>query len=243
MASSKIGTRRESGLHRILKFRYAGPEGQTEVEAGGYVADGLSAEGEFIEIQTSSFAPLRQKARALALRGGLRIIYPVIVAKYIEVLDKRKKPMYRRKSPRRGSPWDLFNALLYAPELPLIPGLRIELALVDVTEKRICDGKGSRRRKGQSILGRELSAWHESITLQSLKDYLRFVPFKGDEEFTSSLLSERAGIDTSTAQKTLNVLHKLKLVERIGKKGNFLVYRLRAYPGMSRDNRNHSLRI
>lgn len=228
MTSNKIGTRAESGLHRILKFRYVGPEGQTEVDAAGYVADGISAEGEFIEVQIGSFAPLRQKARELASQGGLRIIYPVIIVKYIEMLDKRGKTVYRRKSPRRGSPWDLFKALLYAPELPLIPGLRIELALVDVTEKRIRDGKGSWRRKGLSILGRELFAWHEGITLQSPKDYLRFVPFKRGEEFTTFLLAERAKIDASTARKTLNVLYKLKLVERVGKRGNSLVYKLKA---------------
>jgi predicted AAA+ superfamily ATPase len=228
MAVNKIGTRRESSLHRILKFRYAGADGQTEVNAGAYVADGISAEGEFIEVQTGSFAPLKQKAQELAFRGGLRIIHPVIVAKYIEVLDKRGQTLYRRKSPRRGSPWDLFDALVYAPELPLIPGLRIELALVDVVEKRISDGKGSWRRKGLSILSRELSAWHEGITLQSPKDYLRFVPFKRGEEFTTSLLAKKAGIPVHTAQKTLNTLYKMKLVERIGKKGNTLVYKRKA---------------
>jgi hypothetical protein len=225
---NKIGIERESSLHRILKFRYAGPDGQTEVGAGGYVADGVSAGGEFIEVQIGSFAPLRQKARELASRGGLRIIHPVIVVKYIEVLDSGGKVLYRRKSPRRGNPWDLFAALLYAPELPLIPGLSIELALLDIVEKRIQDGKGSWRRKGLSILNRELFTWHESIALESLKDYRRFVPFKKSEEFTTFLLAERVGIDVYTARKTLYVLTKLKIVKRIGKKGNTWVYTLKA---------------
>jgi hypothetical protein len=200
------------------------------------VADGVSAEGEFIEVQTGSFGPLRQKARELASRGRLRIIHPVIVTKYIEVFEPPKsgkkrsfpaktgKPLYRRKSPLRGNPWDLFVVLLYAPELPLIPGLRIELALVDVTEKRLKDGKGSWRRKGVSILDRELSAWHEAIPLESPKDYLRFVPFKKSEEFTTSLLAERAGVAAHIARKTLYVLTKLDIVKRVGKKGNSIVY-------------------
>ena len=224
-----IGTRHESSLHRSLKFRYAGPGGITEAETGGFVADAISETGEFIEVQTGSFAPLRQKVKELAARGKVRIIHPVIVTKYIEVYEpdkkgRAKKRLWRRKSPRKGSPWNLFEALVYAPELALLKNLRIELALVDVTEKRLKDGKGSWRRKGISIEDRELSAWHECITLKSPKDYRRFIPFKKNEPFTSALLGERAGIAVSLAQKTLYVLHKLGFVQRVGKQGNSIVY-------------------
>jgi hypothetical protein len=221
---------------------YAGAKRRTEKAVAGFVADGVSADGEFIEVQTGSFGPLRRKARELAAHGRVRIIHPVIITKYIEVFasprngtrrdtraasKKTAQCLYRRKSPRRGNPWDLFKALLHAPELPLIPGLRIELALVDVTEQRVTDGKGSWRRKGQSILDRELAARHETILLERPKDYLRFVPCVKTEEFTSTLLAERAGISTVMAGKTLYVLTKLGIVERIGKKGNSWLYRLR----------------
>jgi hypothetical protein len=67
-----IGTRCESSLHRALKFSYAGR--RTEREVAGFVADGISAEGEFIEVQIGSFAPLRQKASKLVQVGRLRIV-------------------------------------------------------------------------------------------------------------------------------------------------------------------------
>jgi len=220
-----IGTKHESTLHRELKFTYAEP-GRTEAEYNGYVADGISAGGEFIEVQLSSFGPLKEKAQVFAAQGRLRIVHPVIIAKYIEVCDSHGKHLYRRKSPRKGSPWDLFNALVYAPELPLMRNLTIELVLIDVTEQRVRDGKGSWRRKGISIKDRKLLAVHERIRLKKPSDYLRFIPFNKKEQFTSADLKEKAGISRDLAQKTLYVLAKLDIVKKICKRRNALLYSL-----------------
>jgi hypothetical protein len=240
-----IGTEHESSLHRSLKFRYTGAGGKTEQIVEGFVADGVRDNGEYIEVQTGSFAPLRRKIPELVKKGKVRIIHPIAAAKYIEVYEsvppKRgaKKAagavsstagttgrlLYRRKSPLKGNPWNLFDALVYAPELALLPGLCIEIVLLDITEKRLRDGKGSWRRKGVSILDREMSAWHESILLAKPQDYLRFTPFKKNEEFTTALLAERTGINAAAARKTLYVLAKMGLVARIGKQGNSIVYK------------------
>jgi len=216
-----IGTRHESSLHRDLKFRYAGQDGETEANVAGFVADGINAEGEYFEVQTGSFGPLKKKALALQ---RLRVIYPIINTKYIEVFNKRGRLQYRRKSPRRGSPWDLFNVLVYSPDLPLVPGLVIELALVDAAEQRVQDGKGSWRRKGVSIRDRQILVFHDTITLKKLSDYNRFVPFKKKEKFTSALLAQKAGISVDLARKTLYVLVRLEIIKKIGKQGNSIVY-------------------
>jgi hypothetical protein len=219
-----IGTKKESCLHRALKFRYTGLQGTTEIPVGSYVADGISGDGEIIEVQTGSFGPLKEKVRDLCLQGEVRIIHPIIMTKYIDVFDSGGKKQYRRKSPRRGSEWDLFKALLYAPALPLLPKLRIELALVDVLEKRVADGMGSWRRKGQRIAGRELAAWHGSVILDSPEDYRRFIPFAGEEHFTVTDLMKKTHIPRPLAGKTLYVLTKMGVVNRVGKKGNAWVY-------------------
>ena len=217
-----IGTSNESSLHRDLKFRYAGLDGQTETAVAGFVADGVNAEGEYFEVQTGSFAPLKKKA--LALNGRLRVIHPVIITKYIEVYSKRGKLQSRRKSPRKGTAWDLFYVLVHAPELPQTPGLVIELALVDAAEQRVQDGKGSWRRGGVSIRDRQILALRDRITLEKPSDYLRFIPYKKNEKFTSALLAEKAGIRVDLARKTLYVLAKMGIVKKTGKKGNSLVY-------------------
>jgi hypothetical protein len=220
----------ESSLHRKLKYQYAGKGGKTEVCAGEYVADGRRKDGEYIEVQTGSFAPLNDKVKELVKLSSVRIIHPVAVKKIIEVYKpgNRRVPfgalLYRRKSPLKCSPWDIFDALLSAPLLPLIPRLSIEIVLVDILEKRVKDGKGSWRRKGISLYDKELAACHESVLFKKPADYLRFIPFKKREEFTSSLLAEREGISVNTARKALYVLTKMGVVKRKGKKGNAWIY-------------------
>ena len=232
--SQSIGTRSESSLHRDLKFRYCGSEGQTEVEVGSYVADGLNSEGEYIEVQTGNFGALKKKVADIALLGKVRIIYPVIVNKYLELCNARGKCLSRRKSPRHAVIWDIFNQLIHAPRLPLIKGLILELALVDICEHRVQDGKGSWRRKGISIKDRSLLNVHERIELQKPSDYLCFVPFNRNELFGSALLSERAGISVNLARKTLYVLEKTGMVRRTGKQGNAYMYRIS--PARSKKN-------
>lgn len=227
-----IGTKNESSLHRFLKLSYAGSGGKTEVVAGDFIADGLSKGGEYIEVQTGSFAPLKQKVKEFTAAGKVRIIYPIAVKKTIELYEcppgKGKKAgvlISRTKSPKKGSLWDIFDALIYAPELPLTRGVMIEAVMADITEKRVKDGKGSWRRKWISIKDRELDTWHESFLFKKPADYLCFIPFKKNEEFTSRLLAETMGIKTRAAGKALYVLTKMGLVERIGKEGRLLLYK------------------
>jgi len=221
----KIGTLKESSLHCALKFRYSGDGGSVEAPAESFVCDACTSSGELIEVQIGSLRPLKEKAKSLCKKNKLRIIYPIIVRKTIELYNaKGNRLIHRRKSPKRGGPWDLFNALIYAPELPLLKKLTIELAVIDVVEKRIDDGKGSWRRKGISITDRYLEVWHNSIVLKRLKDYRQFLPFKKKESFTVKSLAEKAGINQVIARKTIYVLVKIGLVEHTGKQGRAFVY-------------------
>ena len=221
---SSITGKKESSLHRSLKFRYS-ENGSTETPVGDYVCDGLSDDGEYIEVQTGSFGPLKEKVQFLAQSGKVRIIHPVIAQKHIELYNSDGVLLRKRKSPAKGSAWDIFKALLYAPEFPLLKNLTIELVVVDVIEKRIDDGKGSWRRRGVSITDRAIGAWHHSIILSKPKDYYQFIPFRKSERFTVRDLAEKAGIDEGLARKALNVLNKMGLVERIGKQGRAYQYR------------------
>ncbi|GHV67505.1 hypothetical protein AGMMS49928_04660 [Spirochaetia bacterium] len=222
--SGGIGTERESSLHRALKFRYAGAEGATEIASAGYVCDGLTSDGELIEVQTGSFGPLKDKAAVLAARNKVRIVHPIIINKQIDLYDEKGALLHSRKSPRHGNLWDLFKALLYAPELPKLKNLTIELSPVDIIEKRVADGSGSWRRKGVRIADKAPLAFYPPILLSRPADYLRFVPFGKKVEFTVRDLADQAKISRAVGGKTLYVLLKLDLVKRTGKKGNAWVY-------------------
>ena len=215
----------ENNLHRSLKFHYSGSNGVTEALVGDYVCDAKTGSGEIIEVQTGSFGPLREKAKQLAQTAKVRIIHPIVNQKSIELYDTKGKLLRRRKSPKKGKTWDLFNSLIYAPELPLIKNLCIELAVVDIIEKRIDDGRGPWRRKGISISDRLLGAWHDSVVLKSPKDYLKFIPFNKTESFTVRNLEEKADITMELARKAIYVLKKIGLIKQTGKQGNAIVYK------------------
>lgn len=222
--TSLIGTRKESSLHRSLKFQYSGDEGKIETYVGDYICDALTGEGEIIEVQTGSFAPLKEKVKKFSLTHKVRIIHPVFMEKVIEVYGAEGGLLYRRKSPKKGNPWDLFTALVYAPELSRLKNVTIELALIDVVEKRVDDGKGSWRRRGIRIADRVVSGWRGSVILKKPADYYRFIPFKKNEPFTVRSLGETAKINERAARKTLYTLTKMGLTKRVGKLGNAIVY-------------------
>ena len=220
-----IGTKRESSLHRALKFRYSGSEGATETPIGDYVCDGLTSDGEIIEVQTGSFGPLREKLKILTKTNKVRVIHPIINRKYIELYDSDGNLTHKRVSPRKGSIWDLFKVLIYAPELSSQKKITIELAIIDILEKRVNDGNGSWRRKGVSITDRSLGEWHSSTVLSKRSDYNRFVPFKKGEPFSVRDLAKKAGIRAALARKTLYVVTKMGLVEKTGRQGNAHIYK------------------
>jgi len=220
-----IGTKKESSLHRSLKFRFSGSEGAIETQVGDYVCDGITSQGEIIEVQNGSFGPIKEKVKTLAKTNKIRIIHPIIIKKHIELYDSDGSLLHKRKSPKKGNVWDLFKALIYAPDLAMLKNLVIELAVIDIVEKRINDGKGSWRRKGISINDRFLEVWHSSVVLSRRSDYYQFIPFKKSEYFTTQDLAEKAGINTTLAGKTLYTLAKMNLVEKTGKKGNAFIYK------------------
>jgi ribosomal protein S25 len=221
----KIGTYKESSLHNALKLRYAGKSGKHEVEIDAYICDAVRESGEIIEIQTGSFAPLKNKVLDLALYNKVRIVHPIIIAKTIELYDLDNQLLRKRKSPRKGTMWDVFKVLLYAPELAAAKNITIELLPIDISEIRKDDGKGSWRRKGASISDKIVNATYESIILKTKKDFEFFIPFEKDKLFTSSDLAKKAKIHPALAGKTLYTLTKIGIVSRIEKKGKAWIYK------------------
>ncbi|MDR2193580.1 MAG: hypothetical protein LBP19_03820 [Treponema sp.] len=225
--------KREYTLHYELKRRYAGVDGKTEAAVtlagcGGvskqYICDGITGAGEIIEVQTGSFAPLKEKALDLSGEYALRIVHPVVLHKRIDLYKADGTLIHSRKSPVSGSKWDVFKALLYGWEIAALDNVCIELAFVDIAETRRDDGRGSWRRGGVSITDKRLIALYPSLALREKADYLQFAPFEPDERWTVADLALRARITPSLARKTVWVLTKLRSITRIGKHGRAWAY-------------------
>jgi hypothetical protein len=227
-AGSRIGTAKENSLHSSLKLQYAGSGGLVEAAVGQYVCDAIREDGELVEIQTGNFGSIKEKIASLAQNAPVRLIHPIACIRTIELVDLDGSLIRRRKSPRKGSPWDVFSHLIRAPYFPLLRGLTIELILVEETEIRVNDGAGSWRRKGVSIADRRLDAVRDTIVLRNAQDYRRFIPTDLPAEFNSTEFARAAGIRPDSARKALYVLKRIGLVVEVGKKGNSRIYRSNA---------------
>jgi hypothetical protein len=223
---NKIGTNNESSLHNTLKNLYVGKNGKTEISIDGFICDGLSAENEIIEIQTGSFKPLYKKLSILSKSYKVKIIHPIILKKTIHLFDKNNQQISLRLSPKKGNPYDVFKALIYAPAIAKLKNVQVELVLVDIDEIRKQDGKGYWRRKGISIIDKVLSKKHDHITLSKLSDYKQFLPFKKSETISAPLLSKKAQIPYKTASMTIYTLNKLTLINPKPKKSRTKFYSL-----------------
>ncbi|WP_304223868.1 hypothetical protein [Gracilinema caldarium] len=237
---------RESTLHAQLKMMYAGPDGEQEVPVGTYFCDCKAPSGQLVEIQTGSFGPLKNKLRHIGQNHTVKIVHPIIRNRYIETYSADMTLIRKRRSPKKGSLWDLFKALMHGPELAIHKNITIELVALDILEKRIQDGKGSWRRQGISLSDKSLLHIHDTITLQYPDSYLAFIPFSIEERFTirdiynrfqDEQAMNRKPIDAafcspsrelqnySSVQRAVYVLHRMGLIQRVGKKGAFYLYR------------------
>ena len=146
-----IGTYQEKSLHAALKAWYAAPGDRMEQPVDGYVAD-LVRGDELIEIQTRNFGALKRKLSALLQNHAVRLVHPVPAQKWIVRLDRDGTTVLsRRRSPKRGSVFDVFDELVSIPGLVANPQFSLEVLLVEVEETRCHDGRGSWRRRGWSI--------------------------------------------------------------------------------------------
>ena len=89
---SDFSTLNESSLHNTLKKIYAYQNnGQTEVELNSHIYDIVTRENEIIEIQNQNLSHLLPKIKDTIEKGmRIKVVYPVIVTKNIELYDNRR---------------------------------------------------------------------------------------------------------------------------------------------------------
>jgi hypothetical protein len=216
----------EQTLHEQLKELYARETGEIESTMGDYRVDVVRGDL-LIEIQTGSFSSIRDKLRDLVQGNRVRLVHPIAYQKWIVRLSGDGKQMSRRKSPRRGRVEDIFYELVYMPGLLVNPNFELEVALVDVDEYWIDDGRGSWRRRRWSIHDKRMLELHERHLFTSPEDFKRLIPESLENDFTSRMLSIETGLNTRLAQKMLYCLTRMNIVERNGKKGRAYLYTLR----------------
>ncbi len=221
---SGIGTLSEKTVHAILKNYYEPDEEKQEIPIENYVAD-IFSDGEIMEIQTRQFNKMRNKLSAFLPLYPVTIVYPIPREKWIIWIDEESGELsQKRKSPAKGNVYLAFIELYKIKMYLKNPNLRVKLVLMDMEEYKLLNGWSRDKKKGSSRYDRIPTELVEEVDITRIEDYMQFVPYDLEEEFTSKEFAKAAHIPVRLAQTVLNILYDLGIVTRTGKKGREYLY-------------------
>lgn len=224
-----IGTLSEKTVHAVLKRYYAPDEDMHEIPIENYVAD-IYTGTEIIEIQTRQFNRMREKLDAFLRLYPVTIVYPIPRYKWLIWIDEESGELSKpHKSPVKGNSYMAFAELYKIKAYLKNPNLHLKFAFLDMEEYRLLNGWSRDKKRGSSRYDRIPSRLVEEVCIDSVRDYMQFVPYELEEPFTSQQFAKAAHIRKEIAQTALNILTYVECVERVGKKGNSYLYQVREW--------------
>lgn len=221
-----IGTLSEKTVHAILKNYYEPDEDYHEIPVNGYVAD-IYRDGNIIEIQTANFNKLRNKLDVFLNDYQVTVVYPMPYIKWLSWLDEETGYIGpKRKSPKKGNPYEAFYQLYKIKSYLTNPNIRIKIVMMNMEEIRLLNGWSKDKKKGSSRFDRIPIEIVEEIDLYSLEDYMQMIPIELAETFCSKDYAKASHLSIGMAQTALNILTYTGTVKRIGKRGNEILYNI-----------------
>jgi hypothetical protein len=152
-------------------------------------------------------------------------VHPVAVEKWITKVEADgATEVSRRKSPKRGSLYDLFDELVSFPQFFLNPRFSVEVVLVKEEELRCEDGKGSWRRKGTSIRDHLLLDVAGIHVFRSARDFLELLPANWSGPSTNRELAKALKQPYFRIARMTYCLTRMETLRRVGKQGNSMLF-------------------
>lgn len=223
-ANHPIGTLGEKSLHAQLKRWYFRPGDQLEKIVDGFQID-IVRQKLLIEIQTQNFSSIKRKLTTLIKKHPVRLVFPIALEKWIIRFAKDGiTQLSRRKSPKKGNLFHLFEELVSIPTLIKDQNFSLEVLLILEEEMRRDDGFGSWRRKGLSIVDHGLVEVVNSYVFKNPSDLLTLLPPALPDPFSTQELAEGINQPRWLAQKTAYCLRKMGAIEKVGKIRNSILY-------------------
>ena len=214
----------ESSLHEAIKNWYALSGDLLEQRIDGYVVD-IVRDQLLIEIQTGNFSAIKDKIMNLIARHSLRLVLPIAKQKWILKLGSGKRAILsKRKSPKKGRVEDVFEELVYLPQLIKDPNFSLEVLMITSKEVLIDDGLGSWRRRKWSVQDRYLSNVVNNVLFKAPSDFLALLPEKLPIPFTVGELAKELNLRPSLAQKMAYCLRQMGVTKFTGKRGRAFLY-------------------
>ena len=222
--AASIGILNEGHLHASLKEHYVRPGDQIEVAVDGYVVDILRA-GLIIEVQTANFSAIAKKIRDLVSRHRVRLVYPIPRDRWI--LKMAQQPgdgVTRRRSPKHLDAIDVFAELVSFPELIAHPNFELDVVLIEEETVWRFDSPKRWRRRGWVTVERRMLTIYDTIALRNGADYMAMIPTGIPQEFLTADLATALGRPRHLAQKVAYCLRNGGFIEKVGSRGNAIVY-------------------
>jgi hypothetical protein len=141
-------------------------------------------------------------------------------------VDENGEIKSRRKSPKRGTVFDLFSELVSLPTMAVHPNFSLEVVLIREEQVWMDDGQGSWRRKHWSIYDRRLLEVVRAIPFATPDDFLALLPTDLPVEFDTQDLATALHQPRFIAQRMAYCLRAMGLFQMKGKRGRALVYGL-----------------
>lgn len=221
-----IGTLSEKTVHAVLKNYYAPDTDMHEIPIADFVAD-IYTGSEIVEIQTRSFHNMRRKLAAFLPEYPVTIVYPIPHVKWLSWIDEETGEYSpKRKSPKKGNPYQAFIELYKIRPFLKDANLRFRFDLIDMEEYRLLNGWSRDKKKGSERYDRIPTEFVEEVCVDCREDYMQFIPYDIPETFTTKDFARCAKIPVRLAQTVLLILTDLEIVERIGKDGRSYLYRI-----------------
>lgn len=221
-----FGTLQEKTIHEVVKDFYCYDHDFQEQKRGRYIAD-IAVGDDIWEIQTRAFNKLRGKLSAFLPKYHVTVIYPVAAEKKIYWLNQETGAITGgRRSPRKGSAYDVFYELYKIRPYLTSRNLAVHIVMMDMEEYKLLNGWSRDKKKGSTRYDRLPGKLRDIVRLECREDYLYFLPDSLPEEFTSLDLAKCAHIPRDTAQTCLLLLRDLEVVELIGKKGKSNLHKI-----------------
>lgn len=219
-----IGTLGEKSIHAVLKEYYE-PEGiNQEIKIGNFYADIVGEDG-IIEIQSHQLFKLQKKLDIFLEYSPVTVVHPISCETIIVWTDEKGNVIRKRKSPHKGTVYDaLFE--LYSIKYTLDnPNMRVIIPVIKAEDHR-CQ-KVTNRGRTKYLKGDKIPFdIEEELILSCPDDYRVFLPDGLCGDFCSDDFAKAAKINVSCARICLNILSYLKIVEKSGKRGNNIVYKI-----------------
>jgi hypothetical protein len=194
-----------------LKAHYARPGDELEVPLDGFVID-IRRRDLLIEIQTSSFGSMGNKFDRLLGEHRMLLVHPIAADTYLQRPGKQP-----RKSPKRGSLFDIFEELVSIPTLLDHPNLMLDVVLVSVTQLQRPDPRARRGRGGYRTTDRVLREVLEVRRFANTHDLAALLPASLPAEFTTADIAREGRVQRAVAQRMAFCFRALDVINEVGR--------------------------